>query len=586
MTATVTPAADIQITLTTDDVIAVTGDVGTVTATVTNNGPSTAADPTMTVTLPAGLRVPPGAVISAPPGWTVTVGPADGSVQTVTLTSDHVLRSTASESIDIPAKAMATGPWYVRAIVESTTYDRIPANNEYQLRLPVAARADLALSVDTTNAPRSQGASGSLSVALTNLGVDPADGTVVTIGLPAGVALAAPPQPPTGWVVAVAAQTVILTSTGEVRPGPATVFALAVRGVAPTAPQAVVSAGVTAATADPVNANNTATGPVTVRPVSDSGQPGPGPDIGVPDPTMILPTADMAVTVTKPRPVRSGGSGVLTVAVANNGPNDAGTPRATAVLPAEIHWSAPRVAPAGWTVTFAGRTVTFTAASPMVVGRTVSFAIPFDTAPAGAYAITATVESATDDPEAANNAARASLSVGPIAEVSVLVDAHSAPHVPGSAGSVAVTVADAGPDDAEAPVFTVTLPAGLLRSGPVTPPPGWTITDNGRRITIRSSRMTAGSAATVGIAVQAGSAGVHAVTATARSNTLDTRPADNRDRELVTVAAAPITGGGGATALPLTGVAVTGLGWLAVGLLTAGFALRAAAGRPRRRSAS
>nr|BFE76430.1 hypothetical protein GCM10020092_097310 [Actinoplanes digitatis] len=108
------------------------------------------------------------------------------------------------------------------------------------------------------------------------------------------------------------------------RPGPATVFALAVRGVAPTAPQAVVSAGVTAATADPVNANNTATGPVTVRPVSDSGQPGPGPDIGVPDPTMILPTADMAVTVTKPRPVRSGGSGVLTVAVANNGPNDAG----------------------------------------------------------------------------------------------------------------------------------------------------------------------------------------------------------------------------------------------------------------------
>nr|BFE76431.1 hypothetical protein GCM10020092_097320 [Actinoplanes digitatis] len=111
----------------------------------------------MTVTLPAGLRVPPGAVISAPPGWTVTVGPADGSVQTVTLTSDHVLRSTASESIDIPAKAMATGPWYVRAIVESTTYDRIPANNEYQLRLPVAARADLALSVDTTNAPRSQG---------------------------------------------------------------------------------------------------------------------------------------------------------------------------------------------------------------------------------------------------------------------------------------------------------------------------------------------------------------------------------------------------------------------------------------------
>nr|BFE76429.1 hypothetical protein GCM10020092_097300 [Actinoplanes digitatis] len=103
--------------------------------------------------------------------------------------------------------------------------------------------------------------------------------------------------------------------------------------------------------------------------------------------------------------------------------------------------------------------MTFTAASPMVVGRTVSFAIPFDTAPAGAYAITATVESATDDPEAANNAARASLSVGPIAEVSVLVDAHSAPHVPGSAGSVAVTVADAGPDDAEAPVFTVTLPA-------------------------------------------------------------------------------------------------------------------------------
>ncbi|MET8148942.1 SdrD B-like domain-containing protein [Actinoplanes sp. NPDC049668] len=588
-TSTVTPAADVEITLSTDDVIAVTGDVGTVTATVINNGPSTAAAPTMTVTLPAGLRVAPGAAIVAPAGWTVAVGPADGDVQTVTLTSDHGLRRAESESIDIPAKAMVTGPWYVRAVVASATYDRIPANNEYQLRLPVAARADLAVTVDTANAPRLRGGSGSLSVGLTNLGVDPAEGAVVTVFLPAGLALAEPPQPPPGWTAAVNAQLVTFTSTGEVSVGPAVVFTLAVRGVAPTAPQAVVSAGVTATTADPVNANNTATGPVTVRPGSDVvvnpvvvdpefGNP------GEPDPALPRPTADMAVTLTKPKPVRTGGSGEYTVVVANNGPSAAATPRATATLPAKIHWSAPRVAPPGWTVTVAGSTVTFAAASPMVVGRTVSFGIPFDHALAGAYAITATVGSATDDPVGVNNAARTSLSVGPIADVSVLVDTHSAPVVPGTEGSLAVTIADAGPDDAEAPVFTITLPAGLHRNGQVTPPAGWIITDSGQRITIRSSRMATGSAVTVGIAVEAASAGVHAVTATARSTTLDTRPADNLDRELVTVAAAPVAGnGGGASSLPVTGVAVTGIGWLAVGLLTVGFALRAAAGRPRRR---
>src|SRR5262249_864950 len=153
-----------------------------------------------------------------------------------------------------------------------------------------------------------------------------------------------------------------------------------------------------------------------------------------------------------------------------------------------------------------------------------------------------------------------------------------------------------GPDDAVAPVCTITLPAGLSRSGQVKLPAGWTVVaDNGRQITIRAGLMPVGSVAEVVIAVRAASAGVYAVTAAAQSDTPDGHLAANRAEARVTVAASPerpVPGGGGTAgspdgggsndSLPVTGAAVTGVGWLGVALLTVGCMLLAAVGCRRR----
>jgi uncharacterized repeat protein (TIGR01451 family) len=267
------------------------GEQFTYTIGVTNNGPAAAANARLTDTLPAPLSF-----VSSPDGCTATG-------QSVTCGPVASLAAGASASFDV---VVALDPAYAgdgselpnTASVTSDTGDNVPGNNTTP-PVPPPNFGGPSTDLSITKAPPTAitaGENATWQLGVTNSGPSTATGVEITDTLPTGLTfVSATPD-----ICTAAGQTVTCT-VGTLAPAGSTSVSL-VTAVAAGVPAGAVltnTATVSAATADPVPGNDTATA---------DGPP-------------AAAVADVSISKTAPATVTAGENAAWTITVDNAGPS-------------------------------------------------------------------------------------------------------------------------------------------------------------------------------------------------------------------------------------------------------------------------
>ena len=506
-TAPITTSADLAVTKDHTGTIVAGGPV-TYTVTVTDNGPSDAAAPTVTDPIPTDLTF----VSAGGPGWTCTY---DGPTSTITCSATGPLGAGSSSVITVVTSLAsdASGTLSNTASVTSTTPDPDPTNNSSTDAAPVTQSADL--SIIKSHDPADTFTPGTIAtydLTVTNDGPSDAAAPVVTDPLPSSLTYVSATAP--GWTVAVVGQTVTLTLDAPLAAGAsAPPIAVQVR-VAPDYLGDVFSntATVSSTTPDPDPANNSST------------------DVS-PNPNA---SADLSIVKTATGPAVAGAPVTYSLVVANAGPSDALNPVVTDTLPASLTYVS--ATGTGWSCSAAGQTVTCGAVAPLPTGTTaavITLTATLDPGATGTVANTATVTSPTDDPDPSDNSSTATVDVTPSADLSI-TKSHSGDLVVDQNATYTLTVDNLGPSDADAPVVTDALPVGLTYVSAAGT--GWTCsasptTGPGQTVTCTSaSALAATTTATpITLVVAVGAPAYPAVTNTASvsSTTPDPVPGNN-----------------------------------------------------------
>ena len=247
----------------------------------------------------------------------------------------------------------------------------------------------------------------------------------------------------------------------------------------------------------------------------------------------IRPGADLALTkAVSAATVAESGSVTYTLTAVNNGPATASNVRVVDRLPYAVDTSAMSAgsisaSDSGTCTTPGTGVVTLTcswASVPSGATRTVTITAPiragsdFASAPESRQAVNkANVYSATDDPDASDNAAEATTIVTFAADLQVNATGPGS-IAAGSTGEVAFTTTNNGPSTATASQLVVTIPADLT---PVSAPAGCTIA--GQTVTCALGNLASGAGVTTAIGVRA-AAGLSAVSASALADVSSTTP--------------------------------------------------------------
>lgn len=403
---------------------AVPGELLTYTVTVSNAGPSAAADVTLTDAVPADLT---GVEYSLGGG---TFQPWLGSLDLGTLPPNAVIlvliRGRVSSS--------AAGTIVNTAVVSSPIPDPDPSNNTSTDTTPVAASADLAVTKSGSPSPVLAGGLLTYTVVVSNRGPSDAQSVTLTDSVPlelTGVEYSldggATFQPWTGsavlgTLIAGSSRTVLLRGT--------------------------VNAGVT--------------GTIVNTTVVSSPTPDPDPDNNqATEITPINTAADLSVVKTgSPSPAIPGQYLIFSVTIANGGPNPAVNTLLSDLVPADLTnvefstdggttWLP-------WTGSFAAGTLPSGASQTVLLRGIVS------PAATGILTNTAVVSSDTPDPNPDNNTDTAIVPVGTSADLSVAKTAFPTPVEAGGVLTYTLLVSNAGPSAAQNVVLTDSLPAALL----------------------------------------------------------------------------------------------------------------------------
>jgi len=243
---TVDGQADLQVVKTGPASVNAAGSIS-YTLTVTNNGPSTAAAPVVSDTLPLNLGSPS----TSTPGCAITVG-------VLTCTSGD-LADGATFVVTVSGTAPASGEVTNTAAVSSETADPIPANNTSTLVTAVTPQADLEI---VKRGPATVDANRSITYTLTvtNHGPSTAVAPVVTDMLPGNLSAAS-----TSTVGCAIGAGVLTCHLAELLDGGT--FVATVTGMAPPSGTVMNTAAVTSATADPDLSNNSSAARSRVEPV-------------------------------------------------------------------------------------------------------------------------------------------------------------------------------------------------------------------------------------------------------------------------------------------------------------------------------
>ncbi|HYC90856.1 MAG TPA: endonuclease/exonuclease/phosphatase family protein [Thermoanaerobaculia bacterium] len=428
------------------------------TVTVDNAGPDAATNVSWSDALPAGTTF---VSLSQPGGWTCTT-PAIGANGTVSCSIASLGVGSAAFNITVAVNAgLASGTVLSNtATVTSTTSDPNGANNSDTETTTVATSADLLLSKTDTPDPVNAGSNLSYQITLTNNGPSNAASATFTDALPAGTTFVSlsTTGPWTCTTPAVGATgTVTCTSTSF---GVTVDFFTIVVNVDPNLATGTVlsnTATLSSATPDPNGANNSDTETTTVATSAD----------------LLLSKTD------SPDPVNAGSNLSYTITLTNSGPSNATTAVFTDTLPA------------GTTFVSLSTTGTWTCTTP-AVGATgtvtcnnASFGVTVDfftlvvnvnsgLASGTVLSNTATLASATPDPNGANNSATATTTVGAgSADLSVTKFDSPDPVNAGANLVYSITVTNAGPSAATSVTLADTVPVGTTFVA-FTAPGGWT----------------------------------------------------------------------------------------------------------------
>ncbi|MGC1620356.1 MAG: hypothetical protein WA765_17835, partial [Candidatus Acidiferrum sp.] len=395
------PVMAVAVTLTQTTSVTTVSPGGTVTYTdtLTNNSGTTRVNgpvitqPTPTITTYKSF--------TAPAGWTC-VTPAVGGMGNVVCTDGGNLAAGANASITVTVTVPLTTPGQTllngTATVASTT--TLTHNGTYPPTTTVTVlSADLALAQSVL--PTAASPSGTLTFTdvITNNGPSTATAPVFTFTVLANAGyqgVTAPGYTCAGLAVGATGTLTCTAAANLVNAGTATIaVALTVNAGATTGSVISGTGSVTSTTYDPNASNNSATNMATVG------------------------NADLALSQTAV-PNVSSPSGTLTFTdvITNNGPSAAITPVLTFVIPASTVYQG--VTAAGYTcagvATGGTGTLTCTAAADLASAGTANIAIALTVNAGTAFGTvisgTASVTSVSTDPNAANNSATSSSTVG------------------------------------------------------------------------------------------------------------------------------------------------------------------------------
>jgi uncharacterized repeat protein (TIGR01451 family) len=428
--------------------------------TLTNNGPSNAASATFSDTLPAGTTF---VSLSTTGPWTCTT-PAVGATGTISCSNpsyggvDFFNLVVAVDPSVAPGTVLSN-----TATLASVTADPNPGN-ESDTATTTVGSGSVDLSVTKTDSPDpvTPGENVTYTITVNNAGPVTATGVSLSDAVPAGTTFVSFTAA-AGWTCttpAAGATGTISCSVAALPVGNA-VFTLVV------ATDAALGAG---------NITNTAT---VASATADSN---PGNDSSTATTAVGAGLADLLLSKTdSPDPVAPGSNLSYQITITNSGPSNATSATFSDTLPAGTTFvSLSTTGP--WTCTTpavgAGGTVSCTNPS---FGVTVDFftlvvAVDPSVASGTVLSNTATITSATADPNGANGSSTTTTTVGAgSADLTVTKTDSPDPVSPGTNITYTITVANAGPGNAATVALSDTTPAGTTFVS-LASPGGWTCT--------------------------------------------------------------------------------------------------------------
>lgn len=250
-------SADLSITKSTAAGSAVAGGALTYTISMSNAGPNAATNATMTDVLPASLRF---TSITTPSGFSCTT-PAVGANGTITCTNPSFASgATATFTLVVSVANNATGPIANTATAASGTPDPDNGDTTSSTNTPLAAATpDVSITKIASGTTFPTGSNVTYTLNVSNAGPGTATGVVVTESLPEGLNLVSA-TPSSGTC---SGTRPVVCTIGTLGSGASATISV-VANVVATSGSIMNTASVATTTADPNNANNTATATITI----------------------------------------------------------------------------------------------------------------------------------------------------------------------------------------------------------------------------------------------------------------------------------------------------------------------------------
>ncbi|GAA2979621.1 DUF11 domain-containing protein [Actinokineospora diospyrosa] len=490
---TVTQSADLQVTSALNGPVVPGTEQTTLTATVTNAGPSTAQGVVLNIPLPDGATV-----VWATDGCTVSAGTLTCIVGTLapgqSFTADVVLGI---------ASNYAAPTFSITTTASASTPDPLPTNNSSTATQPVTPLADLRVTKTASTPTPVAGTRTNYTITVYNDGPSDARDVVVNDPIQSGVS-----------VVTATAQSGTCTTGSTVN---------CQIGVVPAGGSVTVNLRVAIAADRPA-------GELTNAATATSSTPQ---EITINDSASVATTvgrvSDLGITKTAiPQPVIAGAPLAYTLTATNRGPSVADGVTVTDTLPAGLTFAGQQSTQGACTVV--GSTITC-ALGTLAVDGTATVTITADTpgtVPGAGFSNTATVTSTSTDPNPADNTATHVSTVTAQSDLSV-TQVVSAPQVTAGTGTrYTLTVTNEGPSLAQAVTSVQTIPAGFT-IGTITPTTGTCQVVSGQ-VRCAFGNLPAATAATVtvDVTVPSGQAtGLVSATGTVASTTADPTQSNN-----------------------------------------------------------
>ncbi|KQC00063.1 gliding motility-associated C-terminal domain-containing protein, partial [Pedobacter sp. Hv1] len=497
--ATVMPvpasAANVSVNKTVDNATPTVGTNVTFTITAANAGPSTATGVNVTDILPTGYTY-----VSATAPLGTTYNSMTG------LWAIGTLANGSSTSLNITATVNASGNYTNTATISATTPDLDLSNNSSSVTPITASMANVSVHKTVNNASPVVGSNVVFSITAANAGPSMATGVTVTDILPTGYTFVSANAP---------AGTTYNNNTGLWTIGSLANGANAIL----TITAKVNATGLYANTAtininedDPDLSNNSST--VTPAPAS---------------------TANISVSKTVDNLTPTVGSNVVfSIRIANNGPSVATAVTVTDILPSGYTFISAN-APAGTTY---NSTNGLWSIGNLTNGANVVLNIIAKVNATGPYANTATVTSATTDPNPSDNSSTVTPIPASTADISVNKTVNNTNPTIGSNVVFSISVTNNGPSNATGVLATDILPSGYTFIS-ANAPAGTTYNNTTGLWSI--GNLTNGVNTILTITAKVNATGLYANTATVTSTTPDPDPSNNSSTvTLVTTAMAKV----------------------------------------------